>query len=303
MIQLIEYGPWISIAAVHGFALGGGLELALACDLIYASEKAKFGAPETNLGIIPGFGGTVNLIDRVGFSAAMDWILTGRIVDAKEALDRHLISQMFSSSDFFEQVQKLADQLSNKGLYSMLAAKRLVRQMRAADKQRALLLERESFATLFASGEPQEGMSAFLEKRSPSFDTSQYAKGDSMNLEFTEEQLAVRQMAKDFAEKKVAPLAAELDRDSRYPKELVEEMAGLSFMGMCVPEAYGGAGMDMLSYVLALEEISTACASTGVIMSVNNSLACEPINRWGTEEQKRNISHRWQKERCWVAML
>lgn len=108
-----------------------------------------------------------------------------------------------------------------------------------------------------------------------------------MNLEFTEEQLAVRQMAKDFAEKKVAPLAAELDRDSRYPNELVEEMAGLSFMGMCVPEAYGGAGMDMLSYVLALEEISTACASTGVIMSVNNSLACEPIHRWGTEDQKK----------------
>lgn len=108
-----------------------------------------------------------------------------------------------------------------------------------------------------------------------------------MNLELTEEQIAVQQMAKDFAEKKVAPLAAELDRDSRYPKELVEEMASLSFMGMCVPEAYGGAGMDMLSYVLALEEISTACASTGVIMSVNNSLACEPIHRWGTEEQKK----------------
>lgn len=173
VIQLIEEGPWVSIAAVHGFALGGGLELALACDLIYASEKAKFGAPETNLGIIPGFGGTVNLIDRVGFSAAMDWILTGRILDAKEALDRHLISQMFSSASFFEEVQKLAGQLSKKGLYSMLAAKRLVRQMRASDKQRALLLERESFATLFASGEPQEGMSAFLEKRTPNFNTSQ----------------------------------------------------------------------------------------------------------------------------------
>lgn len=108
-----------------------------------------------------------------------------------------------------------------------------------------------------------------------------------MKVEFDEEQLAVRQMARDFAQNKVAPLAAELDRESRYPSELVKEMASLSLMGMCVPEEYGGAGMDPVSYVLALEEVSTACASTGVIMSVNNSLVCEPINRFGNEDQKK----------------
>lgn len=169
VIQLIEEAPWISIAAVHGFALGGGLELALACDLIYASRKAKFGAPETNLGIIPGFGGTVNLIHRIGFSAAMDWILTGRIVDAQEALQRQLIAQVFPHEEFFEKVQKTAQELSRKGIYSMLAAKRLVRQVFASDKNRGLLLERESFATLFGSGEPQEGLSAFVEKRQANF--------------------------------------------------------------------------------------------------------------------------------------
>jgi alkylation response protein AidB-like acyl-CoA dehydrogenase len=108
-----------------------------------------------------------------------------------------------------------------------------------------------------------------------------------MIFEFTDEQKAVQQMARDFAESKVAPLAAELDRESRYPEELVREMAALNLMGMCVPEDFGGAAMDMLSYVLALEEISKACASTGVIMSVNNSLACEPIKTFGNTEQKK----------------
>ncbi len=107
-----------------------------------------------------------------------------------------------------------------------------------------------------------------------------------MEFQFTDEQLAVQQMAKDFAESKVKPLAAELDRDSRFPSELIEEMAALNLLGMCVPEEFGGAGMDMLAYVLALEEISKACASTGVIMSVNNSLACEPIKNFGTQAQK-----------------
>ncbi len=110
-----------------------------------------------------------------------------------------------------------------------------------------------------------------------------------MEFKFTDEQLAVREMARDFAQRKVAPLADELDKKARYPQELVEEMAALHLMGMCVPEEYGGAGMDMVSYVLALDEISTACASTGVIMSVNNSLACEPIKSFGSEMQKKKF--------------
>jgi alkylation response protein AidB-like acyl-CoA dehydrogenase len=110
-----------------------------------------------------------------------------------------------------------------------------------------------------------------------------------MNFEFTEEQKAVQAMARDFAQKKVFPLAAGLDKEARYPTELVKEMASLSMMGMCVPEEWGGAGMDMVSYVLALEEVSEACASTGVIMSVNNSLACEPIKTFGNDFQKKKF--------------
>lgn len=110
-----------------------------------------------------------------------------------------------------------------------------------------------------------------------------------MKWEFTEEQSAVREMARDFAQKKVLPEAVEIDRQSKFPAELVKEMADLKLLGVCVPEDLGGAGMDMLSYILALEEISKACASTGVIMSVNNSLVCEPIKAFGNTAQKKKF--------------
>jgi len=110
-----------------------------------------------------------------------------------------------------------------------------------------------------------------------------------MNFELTEEQTLLRNMARDFATKEVLPRAAEIDDQHRHPTELVERMAELGFLGMAVPEEWGGSGMDNVSYVLAMEEISRACASTGVIMSVNNSLVCDPIMRFGTEEQKREF--------------
>ena len=154
---------------MNGFALGGGLELALACDLIYASEKAEFGLPETNLGIIPGFGGTVNLSRRVGMHRAMEMILTGRRILAKEAKQEGLVLEVYSSADLLPKVKELAHALAQKGIHSLLAARRLIRSHDAIDKDRAFLLERETFATLFATKEPEEGMTAFLEKRVPQF--------------------------------------------------------------------------------------------------------------------------------------
>src|SRR5712671_465885 len=108
-----------------------------------------------------------------------------------------------------------------------------------------------------------------------------------MELELSDEQKLVQKTAQEFARNEVAPKAAEIDRDHRHPKELVGRMAELGLLGVAVPETYGGAGFDTLAYVLAMEEISRACASTGVIMSVNNSLVCDPILKFGTEEQKR----------------
>lgn len=110
-----------------------------------------------------------------------------------------------------------------------------------------------------------------------------------MNFELTEEQKMIQDMARNFAEKEVAPLAAELDETHRYPVELAHKMGELGLMGIAVPEAYGGAGMDYVCYVVALEEISRACANTGVIMSVNNSLVCDPLSKNCTEEQKHKF--------------
>ncbi|MGE5445477.1 MAG: acyl-CoA dehydrogenase [Ignavibacteriales bacterium] len=105
--------------------------------------------------------------------------------------------------------------------------------------------------------------------------------------ELTDEQQMIRDVARDFAQNEIKPVAAELDREGRFPADLVKKMGELGFMGIFIPDEYGGSGMDTLSYVLALEEICKACASTGVIMSVNNSLVCDPIYEFGTEEQKK----------------
>lgn len=106
-------------------------------------------------------------------------------------------------------------------------------------------------------------------------------------IELTDEQKMIQDVARDFAENEIKPIAAELDREGRFPAGLVKKMAELGFMGIFVPEQHGGSGMDTLTYVLALEEICRACASTGVVMSVNNSLVCDPILKFGDEEQKK----------------
>jgi butyryl-CoA dehydrogenase len=108
-----------------------------------------------------------------------------------------------------------------------------------------------------------------------------------MVFDFTEEQRMIQEMARNFAQKEVLPKAAELDETGRFPEELVRQMAELGLMGVAVPEEYGGAGMDNICYVIAMEEISRACASTGVILSVNNSLACDPLLAFGSVEQKK----------------
>jgi len=107
-----------------------------------------------------------------------------------------------------------------------------------------------------------------------------------VQFELTEQQRMIKELAADFAAREIAPIAAQIDEEERFPADVVQKMGGLGFMGMNVSEQYGGAGLDMVCYVLAMEEISKACASTGVIMSVNNSLVCWPLETYGTEEQK-----------------
>jgi butyryl-CoA dehydrogenase len=110
-----------------------------------------------------------------------------------------------------------------------------------------------------------------------------------MRLELTEEQQMIQAMARDFAREHVAPIASEIDRDARFPHETVKRMGELGLLGIMVPEAWGGAGADTVSYVVALEEIATACASHAVVMSVNNSLYCEPVWKHGTDAQRQRF--------------
>ena len=108
-----------------------------------------------------------------------------------------------------------------------------------------------------------------------------------MKFELTSEQKMIQDAAKDFAQKEIAPVAATLDKEETFPADIVKKLGELGFMGMTVPTEYGGGGMDTLSYIVALEQIAKACASTAIIMSVNNSLVCYPLYEFGTEEQKK----------------
>ncbi len=111
----------------------------------------------------------------------------------------------------------------------------------------------------------------------------------AMRFELTEEQSLVLSTARDFAKREIEPKASALDKEARWPSEILAQMAELGFLGMAIPEAHGGAGLDHLSYALVVEEVSRACASTGVIMSVNNSLFCDPLYKFGTDEQKARV--------------
>src|SRR5579859_6240686 len=110
-----------------------------------------------------------------------------------------------------------------------------------------------------------------------------------MDFDLTDEQKLMRDTARDFAQREIAPKAAELDKSGRWPAEIVKRMGQLGFLGISIPEEHGGAGMDTVSYALAMEEVSAACASCGVIMSVNNSLFCDPVYKFGTDEQKKRV--------------
>jgi len=157
------------IAAVNGFALGGGCELALACDFIYASTKAKFGQPEVNLGIIPGFGGTQRLPRRVGPGMARELIYTGKMIDAVEALRIGLANAVFEPDELLGAAQKAAADIATKGPWAVAEAKRLILDGMDVPLPQGNELEQNAFGAAFDTDDQAEGMSAFLEKRTPSF--------------------------------------------------------------------------------------------------------------------------------------
>jgi len=167
--QLLETMPKVSIAAVNGFALGGGCELALACDLRYASTRAKFGQPEVNLAVIPGWGGTQRLARVCGLGVAKDLVLTGRVIDAEEALRIGLVSTLCEPDELLDRVLATARELGAKSPLALAAAKAAVNHSLQGDHVENLTGEAERFADLFASEDQKEGMAAFIEKRDATF--------------------------------------------------------------------------------------------------------------------------------------
>ncbi len=157
------------IAAVNGFALGGGCELALACDIRIASEKAKFGQPEVNLGIIPGFGGTQRLPRIVGKGKAMELILTGDIIDAQEALRIGLVEKIAPPEKLMETAKEMAQKIAAKGPIAIKLCKKAIHEGLQMDIDRGLALESSYFGAVCSTKDKLEGLSAFLEKRKPQF--------------------------------------------------------------------------------------------------------------------------------------
>ena len=157
------------IAAVSGYALGGGCELAMMCDFIVASDTAKFGQPEINLGVMAGIGGTQRLTRLVGKAKSMDMHLTGRMMDATEAERSGLVSRVVPAKKLIEETLAIAQKIAEKSMLSAMAVKEAVNRAEETSLAEGLLFERRLFHSLFATEDQAEGMNAFLEKREPQF--------------------------------------------------------------------------------------------------------------------------------------
>lgn len=177
MLLLDQFAQWDRIerirkpiiAAISGYALGGGCELAMMCDMIIASETARFGQPEVNIGVIPGAGGTQRLTRAVGKAKAIELILTGRMMDAKEALEYGLVNRVVPLELYLEEAKKLAREIAEKPPIAVRLAKEAILKSFSTTLKEGLDFERKAFYLLFASEDRQEGMNAFLEKRKPQF--------------------------------------------------------------------------------------------------------------------------------------
>ncbi len=163
----IENSPKPIVAAVNGFALGGGCELALACHFIYASENAKFGQPEVNLGLIPGYGGTQRLTQLVGRNLAMELLMSGNMISAKEAMDHGVVNKVFSAEELLPKTKEILSLIQSK---APVAVSKVIECVNNFDHtQPGYDLEMKKFGECFATEDAKEGASAFLEKRKPRF--------------------------------------------------------------------------------------------------------------------------------------
>ena len=161
-----------TIAAVAGYALGGGCEIAMMCDILLAADTAKFGQPEITLGVIPGIGGSQRLTRAVGKAKAMDMVLTGRTIDAEEAERAGLVSRIVPAAELLDEALKVAEKIASMSLPVAMVAKEAVNRSFETTLTEGIRFERRVFHSLFATGDQSEGMTAFVEKRKPNFNHS-----------------------------------------------------------------------------------------------------------------------------------
>ncbi|MFE4521811.1 enoyl-CoA hydratase-related protein [Cytobacillus firmus] len=157
------------IGAVQGFALGGGFELALCCDLLYAADNAEFGFPEVNLGVMPGAGGTQRLTKLVGKTKAMEWLFTGKRISAREALHHGIVNQLIAEELLLEETMKAAEHISIQAPIAIRLIKEAVLKAVDTPLNEGMEFERKNFYLLFSTEDQKEGMNAFIEKRRPQF--------------------------------------------------------------------------------------------------------------------------------------
>lgn len=165
----LEEAPFVTVAAVNGYALGGGMEMALACDFIYASTRAKFGLPEVTLGLIPGFGGTQRLLRAVGRRQAKELVMSGKIVGAEEAQGLGVVNKVTQPEDLLEETQGVVESILKNAFPALVSAKRVINHGAHMGMREALELEKGACTLCFTTPDRLEGMTAFLEKRPAKF--------------------------------------------------------------------------------------------------------------------------------------
>lgn len=169
VMSQFENAPCVTIAAVNGYCLGGGLELALGCDFIYASENAQLGLPECGLGLIPGFGGTQRLARAIGTRRAKDLIFSARRIKAQEACSIGLVNHVVPAEQLLPTCIQAAEAICKQSFFAVMQAKRAINRGENLSMQEALELEKQCCAVAFGTADREEGMKAFLEKRAPAF--------------------------------------------------------------------------------------------------------------------------------------
>ena len=169
VFALLEALPFPVIAVIQGFALGGGLELALACDILLLEENSKIGLPEVTLGLFPSFGGTQRLSRAIGFYKAKEMIFSGNFYTAQEAYSMGLVNIVLPKEELMSQAEELSKTFQKRGPLAIAQAKQLIQKSRSLSLEKALELEAEEFGRLFDKKDSQEGMKAFIEKRLPQF--------------------------------------------------------------------------------------------------------------------------------------